>query len=176
MKAAVISLVKLMSSLQCCSSLHEAWRGGMVVPGTHPDPFSLGPNTTSVPWPIRENTWSRICRKKYIYIKIVLCGKKLNCFRYANFQKETGVTANYSKFLLNLSASKNLRCLTHFIYLSGKKFENNIIVSMINEKAKYCWVVEDTGCYYGLLLLWIEPPRHQLTSHCYDYLLQYLFH
>lgn len=76
--------------------------------------------------------------KKYIYIKIVLCGKKLNCFRYANFQKETGVTANYSMFLLNLSASKNLRCLTHFIYLSGKKFENNIIVSMINEKAKYC--------------------------------------
>lgn len=115
-------------------------------------------------------------QEKNIYIKIVLCGKKLNCFRYANFQKETGVTANYSMFLLNLSASKNLRCLTHFIYLSGKKFENNIIVSMINEKAKYCWVVEDTGCYYGLLLLWIEPPRHQLTSHCYDYLLQYLFH
>lgn len=114
----------------------------MVVPGTHPDPFSLGPNTTSVPWSIRGHTWSRIFRKKKKYIKIVLCGKKLNCFRYANFQKETGVTANYSMFLLNLSASKNLRCLTHFIYLSvvktGKKFENNIIVSMINEKAKYC--------------------------------------
>lgn len=66
--------------------------------------------------------------------------KILDGFEAANFPKEE---LNYSTFLLISSASKkNHRCLTHFIYLSvvktGRKFENNIIVSMINEKAKYC--------------------------------------
>lgn len=68
--------------------------------------------------------------------------KKLDQFQPANFQKQRRLRVNYSTFLLTSSASKIHRCLTHFIHLSvvrtGRKFENNIIVSMINEKAKYC--------------------------------------